>query len=42
MVAATAPDRETRMLPGTMPKMAPEVIVRGMAGTASTYTTARL
>lgn len=36
IVAAVVADNDTRMLPGTIPKMAPDAIVSGIAGTART------
>lgn len=39
-MAAPAPASDTMILPGTIPKIAPAVIVSGMAGTASTSSAA--
>ena len=41
MVAAAVADPETTIVPGTMPKMTPAVMVRGMAGSARTCSRAQ-
>ena len=41
MVAAAVADPDTTIVPGTMPKMTPAVMVRGMAGSARTCSRAQ-